>query len=98
MGMVLCKCDHVISDVVGPCLDALRLVSEEKLETLYGAKVESSDDIVSEIFLRTTHVLKCPKCGRLLVFWDRKQATFYLPESADDGSTEEGSLSEENPK
>jgi hypothetical protein len=50
------------------------------MESLRGKDL-SGDDVVSEIFLRTTHVYKCPKCERLLVDWDRKnEYRYYRPD------------------
>lgn len=78
--MIPCKCGHVISTVIGPCPDGYRLASESKMESLRGNDL-SGDDVVSEIFLRTAYVYKCPKCERLLVSWDRKNKyRYYRPD------------------
>jgi hypothetical protein len=50
--------------------------------SLYEMKSESPDGIASRINLESAKMYKCPKCGRLIVFWDRRgnEPIFYNPE------------------
>ena len=83
MPKILCKCDNVINLVLISALDGYKVVSEKMVDSLYGKKVESPDEIVSEVQLKGTPLYKCPACGRLIIFWDQNDPwpTFYLPEA-----------------
>ena len=71
MPKVICRCGDPISISDIPCSDEWLMISDAKYES-FGEKGVNAECLYREM----THVLKCPSCDRLLVFWDSVQAPF----------------------
>ena len=85
MPKLKCKCSNVIDLTPIPCDQLYRLIYEKATYDLYGTKLTTGDDLITELFNRSAQVFKCDKCGRLMIFWNRGQvkADVYKPENPD---------------
>jgi hypothetical protein len=74
---IRCDCDEILS-ISGPIPNPIefRLLADTKLE-----EFDESVDI-SRIQMESTLGLKCPRCGRLWIFWNglSNLASCYKPE------------------
>ena len=73
MPSMACECGHRIICGEIPCLDEWLLISDVAYDRFAGS-VDAE-----EIFKEMLHMLLCPKCGRLWVYWDgfSKPAAVY---------------------
>lgn len=62
-----CKCDQWISYGEIPCKDEWLFISDVAYDSFSG-KVEAE-----EVYRAMRSFLKCPRCGRLWLFWDGYQ-------------------------
>ncbi len=81
MPALACTCGHRIGYGQLPCADEWLLIADTAFDGLTGA-IETDD-----LYRRMDHLLKCPACGRLWVFWDGfdKPPTGYAREARTDG-------------
>lgn len=77
MPKLRCLCDHVISLSDIPCKDQWMIISDIELDKF--------DDQLewNALHDKMTIVVKCPKCGRLHIFWNGfgRNQTIYKPET-----------------
>lgn len=64
MPMLKCVCDQIIHYGEIPCQDEWLMISDVKFDKFSG----STDS--ETIYKQMTHLLKCPNCCRLHIFWD----------------------------
>lgn len=76
MPKLLCKCSEVLRYGDIPCSIEWRIISDDAFDKFSG-QVDAE-----EIYRATQTVLRCPRCGRLWVFWDnKKDPKEYVPAS-----------------
>ena len=76
MPKLLCKCGEVLRFGEIPCPIEWRMISDSKFEQFEGT-VNAED-----VYLASQTALRCPRCGRLWVFWDGGDAPEeYVPAS-----------------
>ncbi len=80
MPKILCRCKNEIDLISIPCPDGFELISEADLNSLYRIPPSRGDDFLEHFRRLRRQVYRCPHCGRLLVFWNKDEATFYQPE------------------
>jgi hypothetical protein len=79
MPKLLCRCDEVLRFGEIPCPIEWRVISDVDFDRFSG-QVDAEN-----IYRATQMMLKCPRCGRLWVFWDKESDTpsEYVPGTAD---------------
>ena len=82
MPKLLCKCNTVINYSHIPSLDEWLLISDTEYDHFFG-EVDSE-----ELYRRFVHMLKCPTCERLRIFWEgfENPEKVYVVESASEDS------------
>jgi hypothetical protein len=74
MPKLLCKCSEVLHYGDIPCAIEWRVISDVAFDEFSG---EVSAEAVYQV---TRTMLRCPRCGRLWMFWDRdERPTEYIP-------------------
>jgi hypothetical protein len=74
MPKLLCKCGEVLRYGEIPCPLEWRIISDSKFEEFRGTVN------AEEIYMATRTALRCPRCGRLWVFWNEGDAPVeYVP-------------------
>lgn len=93
MSKTLCKCGEAIVDIESPCPNSFALIPDEKMWPLIQSLATIRDDdhptdlAAAAIHTASTLTYECPRCRRLLVFWDGAAAhTSYVRESPDENS------------
>lgn len=76
MPFIMCTCNKKISYSNIPCEHEWLMISDTAFDRF------SNLADVEDIYNAMTHILKCPSCKRLWVFWNGfdKPASAYLPE------------------
>ena len=76
MPYITCRCNKKISYSNIPCEHEWLMISDTAFDSL------SSPANIENIYNSMTHILKCPDCNRLWVFWNGfdNPASAYLPE------------------
>ena len=75
MPKLLCRCDQVISFSAIPDEHSWWLISDVEFDSFVGMVDAEA------VFRVGRHVLRCPQCGRLWVFWDKTSPpTEYIPQ------------------
>ncbi|CAB3783741.1 hypothetical protein LMG28138_01700 [Pararobbsia alpina] len=76
MPSIKCECGHRICYGDIPCSDEWLMMSDTAFDKHHG-QVD-----VDELYRAMTHVLKCPDCGWLWVYWNgfRNDPQGYRPE------------------
>jgi hypothetical protein len=64
MPSMTCKCDHRIVYGEIPCTDEWLLISDVAFER-FGGTIDAE-----EVYRGMRHMLLCPKCSRLWLYWD----------------------------
>jgi hypothetical protein len=82
MPKLLCKCGEVL--ILGniPSPIEWRIISDLKFDSFHG-QVD-----VEEIYTATDTVLRCPKCGRLWVFWEGRDTPSEYVLSGDESTND----------
>ena len=74
MPKLLCKCGELLRYGEIPCPIEWRIISDSKFAQFVG-NVDAED-----VYMATQTVLRCPKCGRLWIFWDDGGTAYeYVP-------------------
>jgi len=89
MSKIRCGCGHVIVDIESPLHEKYLGIPDGKvwdlIKELTNSKMSAhpTDDVSAILLDYSFEFLKCPECGRLLIFWDAEdpQCVSYIPES-----------------
>jgi len=74
MPKLLCRCSEVLRYGDIPCPIEWRVISDVEFDRFSG-QVDAED-----VYRATQTVLRCPRCGRLWVFWnDKDDPQEYVP-------------------
>lgn len=77
MSKLRCDCDEILS-ISGPMPNPI------EFKILADTQVDSFEETVEtlRIYMESTIGLKCPRCGRLWIFWNGldNRASCYVPE------------------
>ena len=82
MPTLSCVCGRVINLSAIPCPDGYLLVPEEAWDRIVG-RSPAGDEIVADLMAACVETYLCPRCGRLLIFFDSNRPDmpdFYVPE------------------
>lgn len=80
MPKLLCKCGEALSYGDIPCRIKWRLIADTKFDSFSG-QVDAE-----EVYAATEMFLRCPKCGRLWVFWEGAEVPQeYVPAGQESG-------------
>ena len=82
MPKFICRCQNIIDRNAIPNANEWLIINDEVFDQSFQGAVDSDD-----LYSKMLRALKCPKCGRLWVFWEHgKPAIAYCYEG------EEGQL------
>jgi hypothetical protein len=74
MPKLLCRCSEILRYGEIPCPIEWRMISDSKLDQFQG-QVDAE-----AIYMATQTALRCPRCGRLWVFWEGESGpSEYVP-------------------
>ena len=73
----VCLCGHAIPLGSFPNAGVYKLISENRYDQVDDPVDRQSLEM---LYFQAEQVLKCSKCGRLTVFWERGCPTFYSKE------------------
>ena len=81
MPQLLCKCGERFDLVTIPSPHGYHMISEQRAD-----EIEPTTDaahIAQVLFRGSFEAYRCPNCGRLAIFWEKRgnSPTFYLPEA-----------------